>query len=187
MAPALDENYAEMLPLSGSIPGKMRPRKSTPSPRAGITEEHFSRLSRVARATRQGWAATGLLSPQTSPYSLEALHEVVVYARLRDQFSASADVVWAQAREGLASVVERRPIELIVDCHLLRAAWVLDDSAIAQAARSGNDVRLIDLTDIVVEATAGFDLVMATPRRTAAPPGDQLAARRATRSTDAGT
>lgn len=165
----------------------MPARKSTRSPRTGISEEHFSRLSRVARATRQGWAASGLLSPQTSPYSLEDLHEVVVYAGLRERFGASADVVWSQARDGLASVIDRRPIELIVDCHLLRGAWVRDDSTIAQAARSGNDVRLIDLTDIVAEASAGFELVMATPRRASAPPGDQLAARRARRSTDAAT
>jgi len=163
----------------------MPARKSTPTPRAGISEDHFTRLSRVARATRQGWAASGLLSPQASRYSLEDLHEVVVYARLREQFNASADVVWAQAREGLTSVIARPPIELVVDCHLLRAAWVLDDGAITQAARSGNDVRLIDLTEIVAEATAGFELVIATPRRATAPAADQLAARRARRSTDA--
>jgi hypothetical protein len=169
---------------SGSIPGTMPARKSTTPPRAGISEEHFSRLSRVARATRQGWAASGLLSPQTSPYALEDLHEVVVYMRLREAFSGSADVVWTQARADLRSLIERRPIELIVDCHLLRATWILDDAVIARAARAGNHIRLIDLTDIVTEATAGFELVAATPSRASAPPRDQLAARRQRRSTD---
>jgi hypothetical protein len=115
------------------------------------------------------------LSPVSSPYSLLDLHEVVAYKRLRDLLEAGASVAWAQLCGGLAKAVRRRPCEVVVDLHTLRAEWLEHDDQVAAMARRGHKVRVLDLSVEIDTATEGFDLAAAA--RT--PPKDDLAERRA--------
>lgn len=146
---------------------------------ATISEEHFTRLARVARTTRQDWAKAGMVGPQHSPYELAALYEVVAYGHLRQSLSGQADVVWAQLRTSLPAMTGQPSAELVLDLHLLRAAWVTDDTVIASTARAGHDVRAIDIGPALAEARIGFDLTVAASAL--ARPADQLAPRRAAR------
>ncbi|MGI8623507.1 MAG: hypothetical protein ACR2NB_08470 [Solirubrobacteraceae bacterium] len=143
----------------------------------GLSEDHFTRLARVPRATRQDWALARLVGAQRTPYSLDALYEVIVFARLRESLKGSADVAWSQLHPSLMAAANNEAVELVVDLHLLSAAWVRDDTTIANVARAGHDVRVIDLTLTLREARTGFDLAVAA---TQAP--DQLAARRTDRA-----
>jgi hypothetical protein len=144
-----------------------------------ISEQHFTRLSDVARATRQGWAADDLLASQTAPYDRAHLHEVIALRVLQERLGkTNAAVAWRQLRPGLAVACDSEVIALVVDLHLIKASWVEDDSVIVAAARAGHPIQLFDLTAELAESDIGFTLA-ARPRRK---PPDALADRRRARS-----
>ncbi|MEA2274682.1 MAG: hypothetical protein QOJ29_4951 [Thermoleophilaceae bacterium] len=142
----------------------------------GISDEHVHRLSGVPRATRQDWAKAGLIGKQTTPMAWEALREVVVLKELRDVLGASSgDAVFRQLRAGLPEVAQGAPpVEAVIDLHWLEAEWISSDSQIAAAARFGNAVRVIDVTETLARARRGFDVVA----RERTPSEDELAKRR---------
>lgn len=144
-----------------------------------IIEEDFTRLAGVARATRHGWASDGLIAKPASPYRLADLLEVVAARVLKDQFETGGAAVWLQLRDGFDIAATRRPCEAVVDVHTHAAHWVDSDARIAQAARTGHDIRLVDLTGELETAEQGFRIA-AAPRR--ARLRDEVAERRSKRS-----
>jgi hypothetical protein len=124
-----------------------------------INERQFTRLSRVARATRQGWAKDELIDRQSSPYTLLQLHHVVILSQLGRELPEFA-VVWRQLSDGAKQAESRQPCEAVVDLYDLYAVWVTTDCDIAIVARRGHEVRLIDFTQALDEATAGFRLAV---------------------------
>jgi hypothetical protein len=143
---------ADYLALSGSITGR--------PDRLGISEDHFTRLCGIARATRQDWAAEGLIDRQASPYSLRQLQEVIAIKELREAIEApkSVAVVWRQLRDKFPVVCRARTFELVVDLHLLRSSWVTADEVILDSVRVGHPVQLVDLALPLEEAAEGFRL-----------------------------
>lgn len=138
-----------------------------------INEEHLQRLSRVPRTTRIAWAKAGLLDKQTSPYSLTQLREVVTVAELRTALGpASGEVVFRQLRSRLPAP-DASAVEALIDLHTLHAEWVADNDAIAAAARKGDAIQLVDLTDRLARASEGFALAARSARVS-----DELAPRR---------
>jgi hypothetical protein len=138
----------------------------------------MDRLSGVPRSTRQNWAKAGLLSEQAAPFSLEAVREVVVLCELRERVGAQAEVAFPQLRPGLATRADGPPpVEAIVDLRTGKSAWVTSDEDIAVAARRGNALRLVDVTDELATAREGYDLIAGTAASSGNGPTDRKRAR----------
>lgn len=123
-----------------------------------VNEEHFTRLCGVPRPTRVGWAEEKLIAAPSSPYRLEELVEVVVLRALREEFDAGGPIIWEQVRGEMAEATARRPCEVVVDLHTFAASWVARDQPIADWARSGHPIRLVDLSERLEVAATGFRL-----------------------------
>jgi hypothetical protein len=144
----------------------------------GISEDQLHRLSGVSRQTRQNWEKAGVLEKRTPPFSLVALREVVVLSALRALLVPSiAEIAFRQLRDTLPAVAGDgvSQIEVIVDLCTGRAEWLRDDQHLAEFARRGTAVHVIDITRSLARANEGFDLIA---RATAPTPDDELAGRR---------
>ena len=106
-----------------------------------------------------GWAGNGWVATQSAPYALPTLLEIVAFTWLRESFDQGGPVVWRQLSASFPEAADRRPCELVVDLHTLRAEWVVDDSRLASfLRRAGRGARLLDLTPKLHEAVEGFRL-----------------------------
>lgn len=119
-----------------------------------------------------------MLAKRTPPFSLVALREIVVLSALRAVLVPSiAEIAFRQVRDTLPAVAEdgASQVEVIVDLCTARAEWLRDDLHLAEFARRGTAVHVIDVTRSLSRANEGFDLIV---RATAPSPDDELAGRR---------
>jgi hypothetical protein len=73
-------------------------------------------------------------------------------------------VVWSQLRKGFAAACRSKEVKLVVDLHLLRSSWVLEDQVLLEAAWPGRPVRVIDLTAPLALSQEGFLLAAAAAK-----------------------